>query len=319
MEKTVDDVEKTFFERQLVVFNIGQEEFGIDISDVKEIIKWEQITKLPDVESYIKGIINIRGEIVAIVDLAEKINLTGKEEKSDTRIIVTEVHGKGVGFLVDGCNDVLRITGDKIQKTPSVVSRRIKDEYLKGVAVLDDRLIVLIDLGTVIHANELGDIEESVSGADTSTSNGDKKKLLIVEDSSIMRGTLKSYIDPGKYTISEAEDENTALGLIDSIKPEIVFLDIKLGSANGVDILRKIRTKLPDTKVVMETSVYEDKVKEECLTLGAFEYLKKPVNKNDIVTVLEKINSAPPPEAADTDEPSEEVPAEETKDTPKAK
>ncbi len=279
------DLEKRFFERQLVVFSLGNEEFGVDISDVKEIIKLETITKLPNTDSYIDGIINLRGGIVVIIDLAKKIGLVPSQRGKNTRILVMEIAGSMVGFVVDSCNEVLRITGDKIEEAPRIITDKINADYLQGVGILDERLIIIIDLGSVLEEKDLNAIS-SAKNAKASESSGSKRKLLIVEDSSMMRGTLKSYVDPKRFNIFEAEDGEQAVKIFGQELPEIVLLDIKLPNKNGVEVLKEIKEKSPETIVIMETSVYEDQTKDECMKLGARAYLKKPISKKDIQDLL---------------------------------
>jgi len=262
----LDSIEQRFFERQLVVFRIGDEHFGVDISDVREIIKPPEFVKVPDSEDYIEGIINLRGGIVTIINLARRLGM-GSDEKGK-RGIVTEIAGSSVGFTVDACNEVLRITGDKIQEAPSMV-KSVDRKFLQGVANLQDRIILIIDLGKVL-------------GLEERSTTGKGRKLLIVEDSTMMRGTLKSYIDGSKYQVVEAEDAETAMKLIETEKPEIALLDIKLPGMSGVELL----SKMSGISVIMETSVYDEETKKECLSLGAKAYLKKPISKKELEEAL---------------------------------
>lgn len=285
MREQVVDTEKRFFERQLVLFSIGKEFFGVDISDVKEIIKYEEVTTIPNTEEYVEGIINIRGQIVVIIDFAKKIGLTSSEKQSNTRVIITNIKGNMVGFVVDGCNEVLRLTGDKIEEAPSIITNRINSAYIQGVGMLDDRMIIIVDLGRIIQEEELSKLNTISNEEDGSP----KKKIMIVEDSSMMMGTLKSYIDQSKFRIIEAKDGEEALTRFKSETPDIILLDIKLPKLSGIDVLKKIKEENPDIPVIMETSVYDEKTKEECMKIGAFDYLKKPINKKDIEDLLEKI------------------------------
>lgn len=272
--------ETKFFERQLVVFNIGNEIFGVDISDVREIIKLETFTKIPETPTYVKGIINLRDKIVVVIDLAEKLDLKSGNDVDNKRIIITEMNGGTVGFIVDSCNEVVRLTGDKIQEAPAMIAKKIKSSFLQGVGSLNNRLLILIDLGAVIQ-------DDDINNLSSQPSSDVKKKILLVEDSTMMRGTLKSYIDKNKYVVLEAGDGVEALSVFDKDAPGLIFLDIKMPKKDGISVLREIKSKSPNTRIIMETSVYEDKVKDECLSLGAEEYLKKPVSKVQIQKILD--------------------------------
>ncbi len=275
--------ETKFFERQLVVFKIGEESFGVDISDVREIIKIDSLTVIPDTPKYVKGIINLREKIVVVIDLAEKLNIKASEDKDSKRIIITEMNAGTVGFIVDSCNEVIRMTGDKIEEAPQMITKKINNEFLQGVGVLEDKLLILIDLGRVIDESDLS------INSQTLNEHKDLRKILIAEDSTMMRGTLKSYIDSKKFQIIEAIDGEDAIKKIEDTNPEIIFLDIKMPKKDGIAVLHEIKEKHPQLKVIMETSVYDDKVKEECLGLGAKHYLKKPLNKAQVEQILNEL------------------------------
>jgi purine-binding chemotaxis protein CheW len=146
---------KEFKERQLVIFRLGSEEFGVDINEVREIIKLETFTKIPNAEDYIDGVINLRGKIIVIIDLEKKFGLPLTERNKDSRIIVIEVGDSTIGMIVDGCNEVLRLTENQIEPAPKIITNKIQVDYLDGVGILKDRLVILLDLGKVIGEIEL--------------------------------------------------------------------------------------------------------------------------------------------------------------------
>ena len=134
---------------QLVVFRLGEEEFGVDILRVQEIIRMLKITDVPNSPDYIEGVVNIRGKIIPIVDLKKRLNLVSKERDNDTRIIVVELDDKTVGFIVDQVSEVLRIESDIIETPPKMVGG-IDSEYITSVAKLDDKLLILLDLNRLV-------------------------------------------------------------------------------------------------------------------------------------------------------------------------
>ncbi len=271
--------EKKFYERQVVVFSVGEEEFGTDISDVREIIKLESIVKVPDTETYVDGIINLRGKIVVIVDLARKLSLQSSGKSSSQRIIITELGESLVGFKVDTCNEVLRIGGDKIEDAPEMTRGGRSAGYVLGVCILEKRMITLVDLRSIVETDEMRAVHDAHKG-------GSARKILIVEDSAMMRGTLKSYLARENMQILEAPDGEEAIRIFDSEKPDVILLDIKLPKMSGIDVLREIKAKSPQTRIIMETSVYDDATKKECLELGASDYLKKPIDKNALLKII---------------------------------
>jgi purine-binding chemotaxis protein CheW len=144
---------------QLVTFNIGKEEFGVDILCVQEINRMTHITKVPNAPYFVEGVINLRGRVIPVIDLRLKLKIEKKEYDKNTRIIVVEVDNKTIGFIVDSVNEVLRIPANLTEAPPDMVSG-IDSEYIKSVGKLEDRLLILIDIQKVIQKNELKKVEE---------------------------------------------------------------------------------------------------------------------------------------------------------------
>ena len=138
-------------DRQLVIFKIAGEEFGVDINEVKEIIRWTDVTRIPNTEIFIKGVINLRGSIVVVNDLAMKIGLPSKEIDDVTRILVVEVENNTVGMIVDSATEVLRLEGDKVKAAPSMITSGIDNNFIDGVGVLSEhRLLTLLNLSKIL-------------------------------------------------------------------------------------------------------------------------------------------------------------------------
>ena len=140
---------------QLVSFKIGKEEFGVEILQVQEIIKMSELTIMPNVDSCVAGIINLRSKIVTVVDLRIILGLMQKDYDNNTRIIVVEINNTTIGFIVDEVNEVLRIPINLIEKPPSIVSSDINLEYITGIGKLEDRMIILLTLENLLYENEL--------------------------------------------------------------------------------------------------------------------------------------------------------------------
>jgi purine-binding chemotaxis protein CheW len=145
---------------QLVNFRLRDEEFGVDIGSVREITKVGDIIRIPEGPSFIQGVTNIRGQIIAVIDLAKQFGLALQEELSDSaRIVVTEVNGQTLGILVDEVPGVLNLPGENIKPTPEVIQTKIKKDYIKGVGKIEKRLIVILDLGKVLAPQEAEEIK----------------------------------------------------------------------------------------------------------------------------------------------------------------
>lgn len=134
---------------QLVTFRIGEEEFGVDILAVQEIIRLMQITPVPRAPVDIAGVINLRGKVIPVVNMRSRFSLPAQESTPQTRIVVMEFEEKIVGFLVDAVSEVLRIPVTTEEDPPPVVAG-IGSEYIRGVGKLDERLLILLDLNSLM-------------------------------------------------------------------------------------------------------------------------------------------------------------------------
>jgi len=145
-------------ELQLVVFNTGKEDFGIEIMNVQEIIRMTNITKIPQSPDYVRGIINLRGKISVVINLNVVMGMDSRDHDENTRIIVTSINDTVVGFVVDSVSEVLRLPSSKVEAAPALVSAKVNSNYLKGVGKLDNRLLLLLDMGRVLTKDEMAQI-----------------------------------------------------------------------------------------------------------------------------------------------------------------
>ena len=139
---------------QLVTFSIGSEEFGVDILKVIEIIRIMEIAKVPKAPAFVEGVINLRGLVIPIIDLRRRFGLENKASDSSTRIIVIEINGMSVGFVVDSVSEVLRIPANTVEPAPAVVAG-VDSDYISGVGKLEDRLLILLDLDKLLSADDM--------------------------------------------------------------------------------------------------------------------------------------------------------------------
>lgn len=153
MSKNINSIKETLEILQLVSFKIGDEEFGVDILNVQEINKMVTITKVPNSPEFVEGVINLRGRVIPIIDLRTRLKLERKTHDKDTRIIVVEISGKTIGFIVDSVQEVLRIPANITEAPPELVSG-VDSEFIRSVGKLEDRLIILIDLEKVLSDKE---------------------------------------------------------------------------------------------------------------------------------------------------------------------
>ena len=144
---------------QLVNFRLRDEEFAVDVGSVKEITRVAEISHIPEAPSFIQGVTNLRGQIIAVVNLAKQFGLASQEELPESaRIVVTELNGQTVGILVDEVPEVLKIPEENIEPTPELIQTKVKKDYIKGVGKLDNRVIVLLDLEKVLATHEVEEL-----------------------------------------------------------------------------------------------------------------------------------------------------------------
>ena len=139
---------------QLVSFNLDQEEYGVDVLKVREIIRMPVVTRVPNTPHYVEGVINLRGKVIPIISMRRKFGLLETESDKQTRIMVMDVEGELMGFIVDAVSEVIRISGSEIQPSPAVVAGGIDQECIAGVINQAERLLVLLELERMFSTDE---------------------------------------------------------------------------------------------------------------------------------------------------------------------
>lgn len=143
---------------QVVSFHLGSEEYGVDISQVQEIIRMVEITHVPRAPHFMEGVINLRGQLIPIIDLRTRFAMPRAEQTKSTRIVVTEIGSKRVGIVVDSVSEVLNIPMEHIEEAPDMIAG-VGTEYIQGVGKVGERLVILLDLTMVITGEEKADLE----------------------------------------------------------------------------------------------------------------------------------------------------------------
>lgn len=202
---------------QLVVFTLDDEEYAVPITDLQEIIKVPEITPIPNAPIFIKGILNLRGKIVVVIDLEKRFQLVRDGERDLKHIIITEVNDTSFGVVVDEVIEVLTVQKSVIQPTPALVSSKIHTDYLKGVVVLKSDMKNLdekdCDPDTEDGATDFSTSTEGASNSNKVTArskngqhNTDGSRLLILIDLS------KILHEKELLEVSETAEEASALG-----------------------------------------------------------------------------------------------------------
>ncbi|MDK2823634.1 MAG: purine-binding chemotaxis protein CheW [Clostridia bacterium] len=148
-------------DKQIVVFSLLNEEYGLEITSVQEIVRFQEITKIPEAPDFIKGIINLRGQVIPVIDLKQRFYNIKSEITEDTRIVVVKIGTKTIGIIADQVSEVLHIPEEAIEPTPALLND-FNQSGITGVGKLEDRLLILLDLEKTLSRDELKQINKVV-------------------------------------------------------------------------------------------------------------------------------------------------------------
>ena len=169
-EVVTDELEEEELELdQNLVFTVKSQEFGIQAVRVQEISTVLPTTKVPNAPSYIEGIMNLRGRLASVINFRKRLGFEPKEHDEDTRVIVVELDTFPIGIIVDSVEEVIKIPDEKVQKLPESTTTFTSKDYMTGVGMLDNRLVILLDVDKVLTSTELielGEINRMVDKAE---------------------------------------------------------------------------------------------------------------------------------------------------------
>lgn len=161
---------------QLVVFHIEDEEFGVPIDDIQEIIKVGTITPIPDMPDFIRGVINVRGDIVTTIDIKSRFSIPEKRKSSSRHVMITRQKDCLFGLIVDEVTEVLRIDEKEIKPPPSMIAQ-IDKAFVEGIVPYEERLLILLDLTKVLSEQEFARLAK-ISNTNQQYELGEQAKAL---------------------------------------------------------------------------------------------------------------------------------------------
>lgn len=148
--------------QEYLSFILSDEHYALDITSVKEIRGYEKVTPIANAPTFIKGVLNLRGDIVPIIDLRIKFNIPNPTYNEFTIVIMLHVHNRVIGIVVDGVSDVVRLTEDEVRPPPDF-GVIFDSRFLKGLATVDDRMIILVNIEQLISSGELGLVDKTLA------------------------------------------------------------------------------------------------------------------------------------------------------------
>lgn len=224
---------------QLVGFTVGEEKFAIDISEVHEINRFEQISRIPDLPDHVMGVIDLRGMVIPVINLAEKLGIQNQDVTKDTRIIVIGLNGDKTGILVDSVSEVIRVSMNNLDRPPSII-QNVNSEYIRGILRKNDQLIVVLDfLRLFKDFNPMTTKEYSnnsrghqVASPEVDTDNGMGKIVEVVK--AMSEGDFHHEIDGELYgQIGEiARYINATIKKLQTVEPNISHASDKIPKAS---------------------------------------------------------------------------------------
>jgi len=139
---------------QMINFTLGGDEYAVEIQKVREVINFRELTPLPKAPSFVKGIINLRGEVIPVIDLREKLGLAHEAYSALTNVIIVEIGRKAVGVVVDDVRHVIRLAPGEVAPSPPFIGG-LSGKYVSGVAKIGERLVVVLDMERILSASEM--------------------------------------------------------------------------------------------------------------------------------------------------------------------
>ena len=255
-EELFDDVERSEYAEemdqiQLVGVKLGDEEYAIDVLKINTIIRSIEITIVPRMESYILGVMNLRGKVVPVIDLRVRFNLAKNDFDKATRIIVVNINNENIGFVVDEVTEVMRIKRSMVEPTPPLVGS-IGQEYILGICKYDSRLIMLLDIDRVINESEASESEL-------------RKKMLGSTKQTVMAPITAPEPAAAPAPVQEQPAENTMLPDANSVAAPVISVPVE-----------------PQEETAIETGSADSDVEENIDALIAKELAKREAETEEL-------------------------------------
>ena len=150
--------------REYLAFSLGGEEYAVNILQVQEIRAYERVTRIANMPAFIKGVMNLRGAVVPVVDLRVRFNVGKAEYDASTIVIVINIGARTIGMVVDGVSDVVSLKASQLRPAPQIAGV-LTAEFLEGVAILDQRMLIIVDINGLMSSKEMGLLESATAAA----------------------------------------------------------------------------------------------------------------------------------------------------------
>lgn len=155
MDELFDESDEELQENKYLMCKLGNEVYGINIQNVTDIIELQKITEVPDMPEYVKGVINLRGQVIPVIDLRLRFGMEAREYDDRTVVTVVNVHNNSIGFIIDTATEVQDIPDKNIDPPPKFQEKDVKKRYIFGLGKIDSEVIILLDIEKLVGEKEL--------------------------------------------------------------------------------------------------------------------------------------------------------------------
>lgn len=162
MSELVTEVSAQTEARQFLAFTLGQEEYGLDLLQVQELREYEKVTQIANAPAFLKGVVNLRGIIVPIMDMRIKLGFENVVYNELTVVIILSIRGRTVGMVVDSVSDVINLNPEDLKPAPEM-GAAVGADYLIGLGTVDERMIILVDIDSMMSSSEIGLLDKAVA------------------------------------------------------------------------------------------------------------------------------------------------------------
>ncbi len=255
--------------------------YGINVAKVKEIVMVPEILTIPMTHPAVAGAINLRGQVITLINLAKWLGLPATVTKK-SRVIVTEFNGVVNGFIVDAITRIHRLSWEQVVPPPADIALSLGD-CLTSVVKIDDRILLMLDFEAII-----ADINPSIRlKGEAASAASDlaraEKHVWVAEDSSAIRKIIVSTLTAAGYQVKSAENGEVAWTMLEEAAasgslPDLLISDIEMPKMDGLHLLSRVKgeTRMRELPVVMFSSLGNDSNRDKALKLGALDLIRKP-------------------------------------------
>jgi len=276
-------------ELEIVVFRIGKDYYGINVAKVREIIRTNiPMVPIPDSHASVLGVVNLRGKVIPVVNLAKHLHMESDPQERRNRIIVTEFNQVQAGFWVDEVTRIYRMSWKNVESPAGLV--KSKDGYTVGVIKIEDKILMLLDFEKIAAMiNPEAGLQEVPNDIVTGNVTFDRstKKIIIAEDSSFVAELLTAYVKKVGYQYEVHKDGLSAWQALEAASQKsgeishyynLLITDIEMPQMDGLHLIKRIKEteKLKKLPCVVFSSMISKELSLKCQQIGASDQITKP-------------------------------------------